>query len=164
MKMAVIALVAVLLLGAGAAGAYFYFDKPAEAAAGPVDEAARAEHDAKIEEAAEGALMPEEQFVQLDPLVLPVIGENGVTQTVSLVVSIEVPDVATAEEVKRLSPRLQDAFIQDMYGALNRKDSMEKGVLKIAPLKERLNRVSARVLGETKINEVLLQIVSQRRI
>ena len=92
MKMAVIALLALVLVGGGAAGAYFYFDKPAEASAGPMDEAAKAAHDAKTAEAAEGAEAPKEQFVQLDPLILPVIGDDGVTQTVSLVVSIEVPD------------------------------------------------------------------------
>ncbi len=164
MKMAVIGLLAVLVLGGGAAGAYFYFAKPAVAAGGPVDEAAKAAHDAKSKEAAEGAAAPVQEFVELNPLILPVIGENGVTQTVSLVVSLEVPDAATAEEVKRLSPRLQDAFIQDMYGALNRKDYMEKGVIRVAPLKARLNRVTTKVLGEGKVNDVLLQVVQQRRI
>lgn len=164
MKMAAIGLLAVLVLGGGAAGAYFYFAKPAVAAGGPVDEAAKAAHDAKSKEAAEGAAAPVQEFVELHPLILPVIGENGVTQTVSLVVSLEVPDAATAEEVKRLSPRLQDAFIQDMYGALNRKDSMEKGVIRVAPLKARLNRVTTKVLGEGKVNDVLLQVVQQRRI
>jgi len=80
------------------------------------------------------------------------------------VVSLEVTDAATAEEVKRLTPRLQDAFIQDMYGALSRKNSMEKGVLQVAPLKARLNRVTTKVLGEGKVKDVLLQVVQQRRI
>ncbi len=163
MKMAIIALVAILMLGAGAAGAYFYFDKPAEAAAGPMDELAKAEHEAKVEEAAEGAVALE-QFVQLDPLTLPVIGERGITQTISIVISLEVADEAAAAEVKRLSPRLQDAYIQDMYGALNRKTAMENGVLQVGPIKERLNKISARVLGENVVNDVLLQIVSQRRV
>lgn len=161
MKLAVIALLALVLVGGGAAGAYFYFDKPAEASAGPVDEVAKAEHEAK---AAEGAEAPKEQFVQLDPLILPLIGDSGVTQTISLVVSIEVPDEATAKEVERLSPRLKDAFIQDMYGALNRKSAMENGVLQVAPIKARLNKISTKVLGEDKVNDVLLQIVQQRRI
>jgi flagellar FliL protein len=161
MKLAVIAILALVLVGGGAAGAYFYFDKPAEASAGPVDEVAKAEHDAK---AAEGAAAPVEQFVQLDPLILPLIGDSGVTQTISLVVSIEVPDEATAKEVERLSPRLKDAFIQDMYGALNRKGSMENGVLQVSPIKERLNKISVKVLGKEKVNDVLLQIVQQRPI
>lgn len=162
MKLAVIGLLAVLLLGGGAAGAYFYFDQPAEASVGPADEAAKAAHDAKVAEA--DAVKAPLEYVELSPLILPVIGETGVTQTVSLVVSLEVPDAATAEEVKRLTPRLQDAYIQDMYGALSRKNSMEKGVLQVAPLKARLNRVTTKVLGEGKVNDVLLQVVQQRRI
>lgn len=164
MKLAVIALVAVLLLGGGAAGAYFYFDKPAEASAGPVDEAAKAAHDAKSDEAAEGAVKPVTQFVQLDPMILPIIGDTGIMQNVSLVVSIEVPDEASAAEVKRLSPRLKDAFIQDMYGALNRKSAMQNGVIQVNTIKQRLNNVSVKVLGKDKVNDVLLQIVQQRGV
>lgn len=162
MKLAIIGLLAVILLGGGAAGAYFYFAQPAEASVGPADEAAKAAHDAKVAEA--DAAQAAREYVELSPLILPVIGETGVTQTVSLVVSLEVPDAATAEEVKRLTPRLQDAYIQDMYGALSRKNSMEKGVLQVAPLKARLNRVTTKVLGEGKVNDVLLQVVQQRRI
>jgi flagellar FliL protein len=164
MKLAVIAIVALLLVGGGAAGAYFYFDKPAEAAGGPVDEAAKAEHEAKKEAAKEGEPAPQAQFVQLDPLILPLIGESGVTQTISIVVSLEVPDAASAEEVKRLSPRLRDAYIQDMYGALSRKSAMKDGVLQVDMIKQRLNRASIKVLGEGKFKEVLLQIVQQRSI
>jgi flagellar protein FliL len=162
MKMAIIALVAILVLGGGAAGAYFYFDKPAEASAGPVDEAKKAEHEAKSKESKDGAETASlEEFVQLDVIVLPIIDETGVTQTVTLMVSIAAPDKATAEEVKRLSPRLKDAFIQDMYGVLNRKNAMKDGVIQVGAIKERLNRASIRVLGEDKVNEVLLQIVQQ---
>lgn len=155
-------MIAVVLLGGGAAGAYFYFDKPAEAAGGPVDETKKAEHDAKVEEAKEGASVAAQEFVPLDVLILPVIDETGVTQTITMVVSIEVPDKTTADEVKRLSPRLKDAYIQDMYGALNRKNSLHNGVLQVAHIKERLNRVTAKVLGPEKVNDVLLEVVQQR--
>ncbi|PZQ43683.1 MAG: flagellar basal body-associated FliL family protein [Micavibrio aeruginosavorus] len=165
MKLAVIALLAVVLLGGGAAGAYFYLNKPAVASAGPVDEVKKAEHEAKTEEAAEGAAAPKEQFVRLDALIFPIIGDSGVTQTVSLVVSIEVPDEATAKEVERLSPRLRDAFIQDMYGMLNRKNSMNAdGLLQVNAIKDRLNKISVKVLGKDNVNDVLLQIVQQRRV
>ncbi len=158
MKMAMIALIAVLLLGGGAAGAYFYFDKPAEASGGPVDEVKKAEHEAKEAEAAKV-----QEFVGLDVIVLPIIDESGVTQTVTLVVTLEVPDAAAAEEAKRFSPRLKDAFIQDMYGALNRKNIMNKGVLQVGLVKERMNRISKKVLGPEKVNDVLLQVVQQHR-
>ncbi len=163
MKLAIIGVLALLVLGGGGAGAYFYFASPAEAAGGPMDEAAKAEHEAKEAEAAALAEVKPE-YVQMNAMIFPVIGDRGVTQTVSLVVSLEVPDAATAEEIKKLAPRLTDAYIQDMYGALNRKHSMENGTLKIAPLKARLNKVTTRVVGEGKVNDVLLQVVQQRRI
>ena len=104
------------------------------------------------------------QYVELDPLILPIVDENGVSQTISLVIALEVKNASTAGKVQSISPRLKDAFIQDMYGVLNRKASMDGGVVKVDQLKERLNRVSKRILGENKINSVLLQVVNQRAI
>lgn len=164
MKLAVIAILALVLVGGGAAGAYFYFDKPAEAAGGPMDEAAKAEHDAKAAEAAEGAVAPKEQFVALEPMIIPLIDERGISQNITLVVSIEAPDEEAAKEIQRLQPRLKDAYIQDMYGALNRKSTIKDGVLQVDIIKERLNRASIKVLGEGKVNDVLLQIIQQRRV
>lgn len=162
MKLAVIALIAVVLLGGGGAGAYFFLNKPAEASAA-VDEVAKAEHDAKAAAAEEGAVAAVAQFVPMDVLVLPVIGDHGIVQNISLVISLEVPDEATATEVKNILPRLKDAYIQDMYGALNRKTVMVNGVLQVAPIKSRLHRISVKVLGENKVKDVLLQVVQQKR-
>jgi len=165
MKLAILGLVAVLLLGGGAAGAYFYLAKPAEAAAGAQDEAAKAEHEAKEKAAkdnAEGAAGAE--FVQMDPLILPIIDETGVSQTIAIVISIEVPHTAAAEQVKHLMPRLKDAYIQDMYGTLSRKTALENGVLQVGMIKERLNKVSDKVVGEENVSEVLLQVVHQNAL
>lgn len=166
MKMAMIGVVALLVLGGGATGAYFYFSKPAEAAL-TEEQAAAAEEAAAVEAAAAGEQgQPIEaakvEFVELEPLVLPIIDKSGVSQTVSLVVALEVPDVATADEVKRMAPRLKDAFIQDMYGTLHRQAARDGSVIQVSAIKERLTRASAKVLGENKVNQVLLQVVQQR--
>lgn len=155
MKLAIIGLIAVLILGGGATGAYFYFAKPAEAASGEV-----AEHEKVVETVA----APEVFFVNMDPLILPVIDEKGVSQVISLVITLEVPSQITSEEARRMAPRLKDAYIQDMYGVLSRQAAMKDGVLEVAKIKARLNQISARVLGDENVNDVLLQVVSQRRI
>lgn len=103
-------------------------------------------------------------YVELHPLILPILDDNGISQTVSLVVSVEVVDQAAADKVKNLQPRLHDAFIQDMYGALNRRAVMNGGVIEVSKIKERLNRVSASVVGEGTIKDVLLQVVRQRGV
>jgi flagellar FliL protein len=162
MKLAIIGLVAVVLLGGAAAGAYFYFDKPAVASLPPTDKVAVEEHEAKLE--GSEAAAPKEFFVELDALILPIMDDKGVTQTVSMIVSLEVPDEMIAKEVERMSPRLKDAFIQDMYGTLNRKTALDKGVVNVAMIKDRLSRISKRVMGEGKVNDVLLQVVQQRKV
>lgn len=155
MKPILLALVAIILLGGGGAGAYFYFMQPAEAATGASGEHAKAEKAKKHDQHTSS-------FVQLDPLILPVVGKDGLTQIVSLVIVIETPDEAGKQRVTYMSPRLKDAFIQDMYGALNQEDVMRGGIIEVTALKNRLHKVSDRVMGEGVVNNVLLQVVQQR--
>lgn len=165
MKILVLAGAILLLAGCGA-GAYFYFSNSAQAAAsadGEVEE----EHAAKEEKSdgghggGHGALA---LFVELDPLILPVIDSEGVTQTVSVVVALEVADEATKIEVETLSPKLKDAYIQDMYGMLNEHAALKGGVIQVGYLKSRLNKITLKVLGQGKVSDVLLQVVQQRPI
>lgn len=163
MKMVMIAGMALLLLGGGGAGIYFFlFNKPAEASA-----TAMSEHEQAVEQAAmdaHGNPIPDSIFVQLDPLILPIVDQNGVTQTISLVLSVEVADQAAADRVKHMQPRLKDAYIQDMYGVLSRKAAMNGGVIEVGKIKARLNAISQKVMGEGAIQDVLLQVVVQRRV
>lgn len=164
MKKVLVALVAFLLLCGGAAGAYFYFQKPAEAAVGDTQEH-KAAKEAEAEDHGGGhGGGGGSEFVELDPLILPVIDESGVTQVVSIVVVIEVPDSGAANDVKKFAPRLKDAYIQEMYGILNKHAALQGGVVQVGMLKDRLNAISQRVLGEDKISGVLLQVVQQRPI
>jgi flagellar FliL protein len=157
MKKLVMALIALLMLGGGGAGAYFYFQNPAEAAS-------KEEAPAKDEHAKDGEHGGHFEYVEMAPLILPIIDEYGVTQTVSLVVSLEVKDAHAAETVKKYQPRLTDAYLQDMYGMLNHYAVAQSGMIKVDKLKERLNKVSTKVLGEDVVNDVLLQVLNQRPI
>lgn len=102
-------------------------------------------------------------FVKLDPLLLPIIDEDGIQQVVSMVVSIEV-NSDNASKVKLYSPRLTDAYIQDMYGVLNRHAALKDGIIQVRMIKERLNKVTGEILGHDIEAEVLLQLVQQRPI
>lgn len=105
------------------------------------------------------------EYVELSPLMLPIVDESGVSQIINLVIALEVADLAAADKVKQLKPKLTDAFIMDMYGVLNSQASMRGGVLQIGLIKERLNRVSDEVMGDhDSVNDVLLQVVQQRPI
>lgn len=150
--------VAVLLIGGGAGG-YFYFMQPAEASV--ADEHKKAESEEKEGEHGEAVL----EFVEIDPLVLPVIDNEGINQVVSIVVSLEVASAGDAEKVKKMTPRLKDAYIQDMYGILNKNAALKDGVVQVGIIKERLNKVTDKVMGDKDVvHDVLLQVVQQRPI
>ncbi|MGB4106206.1 MAG: flagellar basal body-associated FliL family protein [Alphaproteobacteria bacterium] len=163
MRMVLIAVVALLVLGGGGAGAYFYFSKPAEASAGEAAKEVAAAHK-KDEKKKGGHGADTAEFVELDPLILPIIDNSGVTQTVSLVIALEVEGKDKADEVRKLTPRLKDAYIQDMYGILNKHAALKGGVVQVSAIKGRLTKITTDVLGEDMVSDVLLQVVQQRPI
>lgn len=104
------------------------------------------------------------EYVKMDPLLLPIIDEDGVQQVVSMVVAIEVGGVSDADKVKAMRPKLTDAYIQDMYGILNKHAALKGGIIQVKMIKERLNSITHKVVGDKIDTEVLLQVVQQRPI
>ncbi len=158
MKVAILALVAILVLGGGAAGVYFYFGQTAVASIGDTAEHTEAKDAKKKEKPAHMA------FVEMDPLVLPIIDADGINQMVSLVIVLQVHDEQQKAEVTAQLPRIKDAYIQDMYGVLNKHVAVKDGVIQVSVIKERLNAATVRVLGDDVVSDVLLQVVQQRPI
>ncbi|MGH1377289.1 MAG: hypothetical protein ACRBB3_00545 [Alphaproteobacteria bacterium] len=120
-----------------------------------------ATHAASPKEDSEGGSV---EYVKLDPLILPVIDQDGVYQVLSLAVVIEVEGVSDADKVKAKKPRLKDAYIQDMYGILNENAALKGGVIQVNMIKNRLNSITDKVMGDKIDTEVLLQVVQQRPI
>lgn len=161
MRKLILAVAALGVLGGGGAGAYFFLmKKPAEAAL-PADakvaEVKKEEHGKEGEHA-------EPKFVKLDPLVVPIVDSEGVSQVISMVIQFEVKDEESAKKVESLRPRIKDAFITDMYGLMNSKAAMDNGVLRVGYVKKRLTDISQRVMGDGVIDSVLLQMVQQNPI
>ncbi|PCJ02788.1 MAG: hypothetical protein COB14_00810 [Alphaproteobacteria bacterium] len=104
------------------------------------------------------------EYVTLDPLILPIIDQDGVYQVLSLAVVIEVSGVSDADKIKAKAPRLKDAYIQDMYGILNENAALKGGVVQVNMIKKRLNYLTNKIMGDDVKTEVLLQVVQQRPI
>lgn len=111
-----------------------------------------------------GFVPPEFEYFELQPLLLPVITSRGVTEQVSLVVSLELP-YGKKKEVSQLSPRLADAYIQDLYGVLGSGRSvLNGGVVDVKFIKDRLTEIAYKVLGQENVKGVLLQVIQQRQL
>lgn len=103
---------------------------------------------------------PDFDYVELRPLVVPVITERGLTQQVSLVISLEIP-FGKREAVRVKEAKLTDAYLSDLYGILGAGGLMKKGVVDAQAVKRRLVRATAKVLEQEEFNDVLLQVVQQ---
>lgn len=161
MKTIFLILMGVVILSGAAAGYFFFMDKSIAAdnsnkhMADAVDHK-KDDHGAPVENLI--------QQVALEPLILPIINQNGVAQTISVVVILEVDDMADAATVAHYKPRIADAFLKDLYGALSRQASMQGGVVQVEELKKRLDRVSQKVMGAGVIDNVVLELVHQRKV
>lgn len=162
MKMVILAVAGVLILGGAGAGGYFFFMKPAQAAVGEGEEHKEPKEHKEAKKGDGHAVAV--AYVELDPLILPIIDKRGISQTVSMVVTIEAAGPEAAAKIEEMGPRLKDAYIQEMYGALNKHEALVGGVVQVNQIKERLVSISHKVMGEGVVQDVLLQAVQQRPI
>ena len=149
MKRVIIILVVLLILGGGGAAAYIVLMGG----------------DAEAEE--EMAEAPEETdvlpvFVEFNPIVLPILGDGEIVQFVSIVVTLEVGSEDEADRVVAFAPRLNDAYMNALYGRLLASEVINDGVVDLRRIKSRLIEESNDVLGPGTVRDALIQMVSQR--
>ena len=106
---------------------------------------------------------PEFAYIQLESVTLPIITAKGLTQQISIGLSLEVPYEKKAA-IAEYKPRLLDAYIQDLYGAIGAGFGlMRSGVVDVQQIKQRVAVVTGKVLGpDLKVHDVLLHVVQQQ--
>lgn len=172
MRKIIIGVAVLALLGGGGAGAYLYLKKPAEAAlpeeghAAAAPEKEKGGHGEKKAAGGHGASSSSSgpTYVKMDPLIVPIVDGDGVSQVVSMIVAFEVEDAEQAVKIEHLKPRIKDAFIQNLYGLLNQQSAMDNCVLKVGYVKKRLNDAAQKVVGDGVVKDVLLQMVQQNPV
>lgn len=149
MRFILLILVLFLLLGAAAAAGWYFFLREDPNAMEEVEE----------EEVDLGPPV----FVEFNPIQVPVIGEDRAEQLINIIISLEVLGQENADRVITFAPRLNDAFLVELYGGLSTQDLVARtGLLDVERMKIRLRFAANRVLGEGVVTDVLVQLVSQR--
>lgn len=139
----------VLLLAGGGAATWLFVLQPKDASA---DEAA--------EELVE--VPPEPVFVDFQPVRLPLIRSGRVTQHITLVFTLEVPDEEMADQVIQISPLLHDAYMSALYGELHYEDLVDGGVVRLDTVRQTVQQASIEILGRDAVRQVLIQAVDQQ--
>lgn len=165
--MVILGVAALLLLGGGGAGAYFFLFSPdadASVNTGKDGEHAKEDGHAKKDDHNSNLGGGHTAYIELEPLLLPIIDEYGVSQTVTMRIALELTDADKALSIQQMKPKLNNAYIRDMYGALNEYALLKGGVIEVGIVKQRLHRITNEVLGDNIVNAVLLEMVNQQEV
>ncbi|MFQ6018350.1 MAG: flagellar basal body-associated protein FliL [Kiloniellaceae bacterium] len=150
-------LIVLMLLVAGAAGAGWWFFLR-----GNDGTEARGEAEQTEEIGPGGQPIKLKRFIELEPIVLPIIRQGRVILHVTLVPVVELLKPMTLQEVRRTTPILRDAFLTELHAIFALRYVQERG-FDLPIVKKRLTRASERVLGPGKVRMVLIQNISQRK-
>lgn len=147
MKRLVVIVLIVALVAGGGFGAWWFL--------------VRDPGDTEMAEQSEQTATDPPSFIELTPLVLPLIQEGQVTQHITYKIVLEVEFVAE-DQVYLAKRQLTDAYISELHGllALRYVRDMENP---LPFMERRLLAVSDRLLGTGVINAVLLSELSARK-
>lgn len=142
-------LILVALGGGGAAGWWFLLREP------PLDDAAAAEEEA-------GGLIAKSRYVELDPIVLPIIREGQIILHVNLVLNVELRRALPVEDISARELPLRDAMIRELHALYGLRYVQDRG-FDLPIVRERLARRAEEIFGPETVATVLIHDVNQRK-
>ena len=102
------------------------------------------------------------RFVDVPPLVIPVFSGGDVAAQIQINVKLETVGTDNERQINRLLPRLNDAFLRDLYAFIPRL-LRESDRLNVFVLKKRMQLIADKVAGPGVIESVLIQSVTDAR-
>lgn len=107
------------------------------------------------QEEEEVEVVPAPGFIKLDTLATPIMQDERIGSYVYIAVTLEIPDIADLDRVKRALPTLRDAYLRDLHrdpmpndGAIT---SFDMGIFKA-----RLLALTHEILGDETVSAVLI--------
>lgn len=99
------------------------------------------------------------RFIDLEPLVVPIFNGDEIVATIQISVKLEAIGAANETKINRIKPRLNDAYIKDLYSFIPRLLRNQERV-NVFIIKKRLQMVSDKLVGEGIISDVLVQSIT----
>jgi flagellar basal body-associated protein FliL len=150
-KKLIMVFAAIMMLGGGAVSIMKWLE------IGPF--APKPEEKAAAGEAPKGPAAEPPRFIDLDALIVPIFHGDEIVATIQISVKLEVTGTANEIKVGRIKPRLNDAYIKDLYSFIPRLLENQERV-NVFIIKKRLQMVSDKVAGAGVISDVLVQSIT----
>ena len=148
------ALFVLMVLAAGADVVPFAGDRGYALAA-----ASEAEGEGEVDENG----IPMKRYIEVEPIVLPVLREGKVAWHLTLIVVVELSEPMRIDVIPHVMPQLRDALLTELHSLFAFRYIQDRGTVTPA-VKARLAVVSERVLGRDAVQSVLVQNAGKRSL
>lgn len=100
-------------------------------------------------------------FIDLDPLLINIFEGASVATTVQVTVKLEALGTDNASLVNKNLPKITDTFLRDLHSFLPRIMKNNDSRIDIFVIKKRLKLMADRLYPDMRINDVLIQSISE---
>ena len=101
-------------------------------------------------------------YVRMEPMVIPVISDNGAQQLVTFIIQLQVKDFSAAERLQSRMPQLTDAIFTALYGGLGQGSLRQGHQVVIPKVKKRIIDAVDKTFEPGLVEDVLIGGVGQR--
>ena len=114
---------------------------------------------AEGEAAEEAALDEPPRFIEMGLLLIPIFSGDRVATTIQIQIRLETIGTENEDKVNKMMPRINDAFLRDLYAFIPRLIRKE-GKIRAIVVKKRLELIAGKVADPDLISNVLVQSIT----
>jgi hypothetical protein len=103
-------------------------------------------------------------YVHLQPLMLPVVSDQGAEQIITILIDVQVKSMGIADSMHTQMPRVKSAVFEALYGGLGDGSLRVGQTVNLPKVKGKVAKALSRTIGPDKVDEVLIQAIAQRML
>ncbi len=103
-------------------------------------------------------------YVHLPPLILPILGNTGPEQLVTMQITVQVKDFDAGDHIHSNMPKVMDAIMRALYGGLTDGNLRNGRLVDVNKVKAKATAALQSVEGADNIKDVLIVNMSQRTL
>jgi len=103
-------------------------------------------------------------YVHIQPVLLPMIGDEGAEQLVTIRIDVQVKNMGVADSMHSNMLRVKNAVFETLYTGFSDGTLRVGRAVNVTKVKTRLAKVLGKSVGRENIDEVLIQSIAQRML
>lgn len=114
-------------------------------------------------EAAPGRPADAPSYVRFPPIFIPIIEGDRVTRQIGVTLMLQLVKGQDEQPIDAKRLQLNDAFVEDLYAFFQQRSSLPGNAIDETYLKGRLLKVADNVIGQSAVQEVLIEQIFEEQ-